>query len=424
MKAALRLLRALAAKLPGARHFRLALDDDRLVVEFVTDRVPRLFLDPGDLETPVDKLVASILAIESEHRNDALPPPVVGHQEGTERCLAAWARAIAEGRETPPTEVPPKLLAGLRQIFPSLAAPAAVPEDEAPAAVGGEDGQVVGPVAPEPMVEPDGGMPPELPMAASALPDPIASPAPGPLAPPSVLASPLRQGLGATLGEALNTAVAHAIAADEQGPAGGREGARAELTAWCDARDVARERREEAIRQLEERMGLVVAAPVDRPPSAPTSGGAAVPVVCVSHAAFELVPSSPRPGATPIKGTPAPEPARRSIRRAPPARPTPAAARVQTPPRPVAAAAGAVASITLSENQWAELGRLMRAPQPTEGDLKQQVQGILCEKELAAIDAGRCKITRLGEQRHKLGRIPSTRALLAAAVRSDTDEVC
>lgn len=78
MRQALALLISLAEQVPHARHFRIALGTEgaergRLVVEFVTDRVPRFVLTDNELDLPVAEVVAMLVAIEAMHREDPMP---------------------------------------------------------------------------------------------------------------------------------------------------------------------------------------------------------------------------------------------------------------------------------------------------------------------------------------------------------------
>lgn len=62
------------------------------------------------------------------------------------------------------------------------------------------------------------------------------------------------------------------------------------------------------------------------------------------------------------------------------------------------------ARVPLTDNQWRELVRLEKGPQPTDGFLRRQVQAILCEKHLAVIEGERCRILPAGLARFQAGR--------------------
>lgn len=90
MKQALTLLASLASQI-DAKHFRLALEDGRLVVEFVTDRVPRFVLDDSDLDVPIADLVATIVKMHEAHKGDPMPATNPG-QALLDAERAAWIR--------------------------------------------------------------------------------------------------------------------------------------------------------------------------------------------------------------------------------------------------------------------------------------------------------------------------------------------
>ena len=80
MRNAHTLLNGLAAQVPHARHFRIALGTEgaergRLVVEFNTDRRPRFVIADEDLDRPVADVIAEIVAVEAVHRGDPMPAP-------------------------------------------------------------------------------------------------------------------------------------------------------------------------------------------------------------------------------------------------------------------------------------------------------------------------------------------------------------
>lgn len=66
-------------------------------------------------------------------------------------------------------------------------------------------------------------------------------------------------------------------------------------------------------------------------------------------------------------------------------------------------------TVSLTDNQWLELGRLMRGPCPPISPFREQLQKILVEAGLAwsAAITGSCVISDAGMKRFKVGRYPA-----------------
>ena len=77
-------------------------------------------------------------------------------------------------------------------------------------------------------------------------------------------------------------------------------------------------------------------------------------------------------------------------------------------------------TVSLTDNQWLELGRLMRGPCPPMSPFRAQLQKILVEARLAwpAEITGCCVISDDGKKRFKAGRFPPKTPPV------DTDKVC